>query len=54
MKPRKIGNPYAALRQSRDRLTKRQYEALRGQIKNGKPDDAMRGLARLMERSTTK
>ena len=53
MKPRTYGSPYKAISANRDKLTTRQMQALRGQIKNGKPDDAMRGLARLLERRKT-
>lgn len=50
MKPRTIGNAYRTLKNSRSRLTGAQYQAMKGQIKNGKADDAMRGLQRLMEK----
>ena len=48
-KPRFYGSPYKAIGDNRDKLTRRQMQALRGQIKRGKPDDATRGLARLLE-----
>lgn len=50
MKPRMIGNPYKVLKNSRPRLTGQQYQAMKGQIRNGKADDAMRGLQKLMEK----
>lgn len=47
-KPRMYGSPYKALKDNRDKLTKRQYEAMKGQVRNGHADDAMRGLERLI------
>ncbi len=51
MKARMIGNPYKVLKNSRNRLTGQQYQAMKGQIRNGKADDAMRGLQKLMEKN---
>ena len=39
-KPRFYGSPYKAIGDNRDKLTRRQMQALRGQIKRGKPDRA--------------
>lgn len=47
MKAGKYGNPYKALKAAN--LPRRQYQAIKGQIKNGKTDEAMRGLERLKE-----
>lgn len=49
MKPRMIGSPYKALKDNRDKLTKTQYETMKGQVRCGRADDAMRGLQRLLE-----
>lgn len=51
MKARMIGNPYKVLKNSRNRLTGQQYQAMKGQIRNGNADDAMRGLQKLMEKN---
>jgi hypothetical protein len=45
-----IGNPYKVLKSSRNRLTGQQYQVMKGQIRTGKADDAMRGLQKLMEK----
>lgn len=50
MKPRIYGSPYMILKDNKSRLTGAQYQAMKGQIRNGKADDAMRGLQRLLER----
>ena len=50
MKARMIGNPYKTLKNNRSRLTGQQYQAMKGQIRNGNADDAMRGLQKLMDR----
>ena len=50
MKPRMYGNPYRTLKDSRRYLSAEQYLTMKGQIRAGKGDDAMRGLRRLMER----
>ena len=44
------GSPYKTLKQNSGKLTKRQYQQLKGQVKNGHPDDAMRGLERLLQK----
>lgn len=46
-KPRIYGNPYRQLKAAN--LPKKQYQQIKGQIKAGHADDAMRGLMRLME-----
>ena len=51
MKARMIGTVYRTLKNSRPRLTGQQYQAMKGQIRNGKADDAMRGLQKLMEKN---
>lgn len=48
-KPRIYGDPYRQLKAAN--LPKKQYQQIKGQIKAGHADDAMRGLMRLMERS---
>ena len=48
-KPKLYGDPYRQLKAAN--LPKRQYQQIKGQIKAGRADDAMRGLQRLMERS---
>ena len=48
-KPKLYGDPYRQLKAAN--LPKRQYQQIKGQIKNGHADDAMRGLMRLTERS---
>ena len=50
MNPKMIGMPYKALKDNKSRLNGAQYQAMKGQIRNGKADDAMRGLQRLLER----
>ena len=47
-KPRNYGDPYRQLKAAG--LPKKQYQQIKGQIKAGHADDAMRGLQRLMER----
>lgn len=47
-KPRHYGNPYKTLGQYRGKLTRQQIQAMRGQIKSGHADDAMRGLEKLL------
>lgn len=47
-KPRIYGDPYRQLKAAN--LPKKQYQQIKGQIRNGHADDAMRGLQRLMER----
>ena len=47
-KPRTYGDPYRQLKAAN--LPKKQYQQIKGQIKSGHMDDAMRGLARLMEK----
>ena len=39
-----------ALKVNRHRLTWQQYKTLRGQVLAGKPDAAMKGLQRILER----
>ena len=48
MKPKMYGDPYRQLKSAK--LPKKRFQQTKGQIKNGKADDAMRGLQRLMER----
>lgn len=48
MKPKMYGDPYRQLKTAK--LPKKQFQQIKGQIKNGHADDAMRGLTRLMER----
>ena len=50
-KPRIYGDPYRQLKAAN--LPKRQYQQIKGQLKNGHADDAMRGLMRLTERRRT-
>ena len=47
-KPKLYGDPYRQLKAAN--LPKKQYQQIKGQIKAGRADDAMRGLMRLMER----
>jgi 5-bromo-4-chloroindolyl phosphate hydrolysis protein len=47
-KPRIYGDPYRQLKEAG--LLKKQYQHIKGQIRNGRADDSMRGLQRLMER----
>ena len=47
-KPKLYGDPYRQIKAAN--LPKRQYQQIKGQIKAGHADDAMRGLQRLMER----
>lgn len=47
MNARKYANPYKALKAAN--LPRKQYQAIKGQLKNGKTDEAMRGLERWKE-----
>lgn len=48
MKPKMYGDSYRQIKSAK--LPKKQYQQIKGQIKAGHADDAMRGLMRLMER----
>lgn len=52
-KPKKLGQAqnvaFSQLRKNGRKINRAQYKAIKGQIINGKPDDAMRGLQRLLE-----
>lgn len=43
-----------ALRDCRSALTRQQTQTLRGQILNGQVEDAMRGLAKIIERGVAR
>lgn len=51
MKAKKYGDPYRKLKENRHRMTGQQYQAMKGQIRNGHADDAMRGLQKLAART---
>lgn len=41
---------YKQLGAHKDRLTRQQIQTLRGQIRSGKADEAMKGLAKILAR----
>ena len=45
-----VADAYALLKEYRHLLTRQQVKTLAGQIKHGKPNEAMNGLAKILNR----
>lgn len=52
MKNRDVKSAYRLLREYQTQLTRQQQKTLVGQIKAGHPNEAMNGLAKILDRNT--